>query len=419
MPAAPPPTPVQPSPFTSGLTRGAEQASSMDIDHVSYDLDSSSTTPTADVLQPQNKGTWQALTIQALTNVNTGWKAAETQAEHRQLLHDRTKEARRLYEEVRKSKAQTRKTKASEQKPAKRAAAHNSHVRVRTRKNKKMGMTSAGRIEKLNARKTAAVAKAKETARTKALERALGGLDLNAAAKDEQQWSSKQSLMCLPYALTLIPRAERAEKAFKHLQIYYHDPVKASILISGNEAYNLRILVKGEEDLQSLAREQGSVEAALVYQDEKVAEAEELAILRREFAKAEQAEHASGQDQSIAKAPREPLSMREDKSYTSVFSPKWVQEQYTSKGHKMDEQTALDLTAYHQDPSTKDRLSRQRKSALEEALMVGRTDIDLMRLENRQARLVQAYNASGEEGNIAKGNQTKRILNMEERHQQR
>ncbi|KAI4256593.1 MAG: hypothetical protein LQ352_002033 [Teloschistes flavicans] len=397
MPLAPPSssTPVYPS--ISGPIKEVEQEPSMDIDPVSNVPGPSPPTCAAN----ESTSMWQALANQAFYNVGTGWKAGKTQAEHRQLLKDRANEARRRREDSQTPKAPSSRRKRLKSKLPHRAAALDAAVKIRGRRLGASAAKQAGRIEKFNARRVDAIAKAKETARAKALNRAINALDLNAMVKDQQLEPSKQLLMCLPYALTLLRRAIDAERAFKNLQLYYRNPAKASRFLPEYDRYEMSILEREEDYLRSIAREQGSIEAALVYQDEKIAEAEELAILREEFEAADRAELnlTSGQhrgESGVQTEPssgrqHEPSSGRQHEPYPFIFSPEWLQKNYTPRQRNKDAATALDLEAYRRDPSTKEKLDKKRQNRLNQALDCGRADLNAMGLEKQQASLRRKY----------------------------
>ncbi|KAL8636730.1 MAG: hypothetical protein Q9228_005911 [Teloschistes exilis] len=332
----------------------AKQESSREMDPVSNnDPVPSLPTVATDASQPPNTSIWQALSHQTLSNANTGWKSGKAKAEHRQILKDRAREARlgRQDEQARRApKAQKPREKRIR---SRRAPALDAIVKIQGRRPGASTAHRAGRVEKFNARRAGAVAKAKETARAKGLERAINAinaLDLNTLVKDQRSEPSKQLLMHQSYAMIFFPRATYALRAFQNLQLYYRNPGETR-----NDDF-------GEEDrLRSIVRERGTAEAALEYQDGKIAESEELVILRQEFAAADRAE---------------------------MHDTQWFQEGYTARQRRKDTATAQDLEAYRRDPSTAEQLDKKRQGRLDEALECGRTDLNAMGLEQkRRAKL--------------------------------
>ncbi|KAI4101342.1 MAG: hypothetical protein L6R37_004984 [Teloschistes peruensis] len=328
-----------------------------------------------DASQPPNTSIWQLLSHQALSNANTGWKAGKTKAEHRQILKDRAREARLRRQNKQALRAPKTQKPREKRTRSKRAPALDAIVKIQGRRPGALAADQAGRVEKFNARRAGAVAKAKETARAKGLERAINAintLDLNTLVKDQQSEPPKQLLMHQSYAMIFFPRATYALRAFQNLQLYYRNPGKVSTFLSDCDRREMMILEKEEDRLRSIVRERGTAEAALEYQDEKIAESEELVILRQEFAAADRAE---------------------------MHDTQWFQEGYTARQRRKDAVTAQDLEAYRHDPSTAERLDKKRQGRLDEALECGRTDLNAMGLEQkRRAKLRKQYEKRWENG---------------------
>ncbi|KAI4201141.1 MAG: hypothetical protein LQ350_003456 [Teloschistes chrysophthalmus] len=380
-----PPTPAPVYASFSGPSDKAEQDMSMEMDPVpNNDPVLPLSTVAADASQTGDTSIWQALSHQALSNANRGWKAGKTQAEQRQILKDRNREERLRREDKQASKAPkapkapraprapkapkapkaASAPKGTKPKAKKllsmRAAAVDAVVKIRGRR----AGVSSGRIEKFNARKAGAEAKAKDTARAKGLERAINALDLNTLVKDQQSEPSTQLLMHESYAMTFFPRAADAEKAFKNLQLYYRNPGELSASLSGNAKRQMNILEEEEDRLRSIVRDKGTVEAAIEHQDEKIAEAEELAILRGESEAADRAE---------------------------LHDTQFFQEYYTASMRGKDAATVQDLEAYRRDPSTREQLSKKRQNRLNQALECGRADLNAMGLEKVLTNVKEQY----------------------------
>ncbi|KAL8755695.1 MAG: hypothetical protein Q9184_004723 [Pyrenodesmia sp. 2 TL-2023] len=221
---------------------------------------------------------WRDLTRQAFVNRAAPFRAGATQAEQRKLLQERRflKRDNRLYEIAHDEKA----------KPAKRKEAIDklrSLGKLSKAEAEKLGkprpkLPSSNRVSKkqLLTRKAKATIKASEVARTKALERAVGKLDLSGG--QPSQSSSQQPLLSLAHVKHIISEPS-AETSFSLFLRYHKDPPCAN-QISQKDQRRLAVLQTAEQILQTKAREAGSIEAALTYQDERVAYFDELKALR-------------------------------------------------------------------------------------------------------------------------------------------
>ncbi|KAL8918443.1 MAG: hypothetical protein Q9208_007349 [Pyrenodesmia sp. 3 TL-2023] len=148
----------------------------------------------------------------------------------------------------------------------------------------------ADRKEACRVMKSSATSKAKQVARTKALERALGNLELEVASTKpkEENSSAPPLLLSLAHAKHILGNTVNAETSFGHLQLYQHEASSIGRLPQKDHR-RLKTLRREEESLQAKAREAGSIEAALSYQDQRVAYLDEIFRLRQDsFASDEQ-----------------------------------------------------------------------------------------------------------------------------------
>ncbi|KAL8937015.1 MAG: hypothetical protein Q9216_004644 [Gyalolechia sp. 2 TL-2023] len=245
------------------------------------------------------------------------------------------------------------------------------------------------RKETIRLRKRTALKKAEDVARAKALERALGDLELDATRKEptDQQTSSPQTLLSFAHVTHILTNDARARKAFADFQDCQGNPQHAGGLSDGDRR-RLLLLQKTEESLQSTARESGSVEAALLYQDQRVAYLDELKASRWKMITADESPttHAGssrGSDESTAlldSDPSRPIGFSKGTNPQALL--RQLPDHLPEKKKLVDIQTARDVEAYHQDPSVS--LNKKRHNRVRSALACGRTDLNAFQLEKQR-----------------------------------
>lgn len=223
--------------------------------------------------------TQRSLTRQPLSNWGSPSRPRAAQTESRRLLRERTqpKRIKQLYAVL------SRKTGA----PGKRQAAidalarggHISRLEAENLTNecKRLLAIRADRRDARRTMKSIATRKAEQVARTKALERAIGGLELDVTKPEsvQQRRSSPPLVLSLAHAKHIMTRSGRAEEIFSLLQSCQRDPSLFDQLESKQQR-RVTLLQKEEESLRTKARENGSIEAAQLWQDQRVAYLEEL-----------------------------------------------------------------------------------------------------------------------------------------------
>ncbi|KAL8826756.1 MAG: hypothetical protein Q9170_007280 [Blastenia crenularia] len=187
----------------------------------------------------------------------------------------------------------------SDGKPAKRHAAINACVFAGTLSNdiaaklraeneqhrmQKVSQRRQPRIKKY--RKEQAATKAEQVAKLKALERAVESLELDITGTKKEESRPPTLLLSLAHVSHIIKKPNRAEKAFADLQKY-----QANLLL-----------------IEELSPADQSIEAALLYQDQKVAYLDELQNLRTNPSSMNEGQ-SNGQSQPVAN-----VSIAEDRS---------------------------------------------------------------------------------------------------------
>ncbi|KAL8730213.1 MAG: hypothetical protein Q9166_004190 [cf. Caloplaca sp. 2 TL-2023] len=257
----------------------------------------------------------------------------------------------------------------------------------------------AARVEKLRDQRVLAASKAKQEARTKAVERALQGLQLGpkATAMQAEPPLLQPLLLSLSYAMTIITNPNHAEKAFNHLQPSLEDRSYIGRL-SSNDRRRVLLLLDKEDELQAKVKKVGSLEAALVHQDERIAFAKEKKALRDGFLLADEgySEGLDGEEQlaagfslttsnvsKVAKAAIALVAIAPVSQYQSVLDA------MTDHQKAADQQTAEDLISFQRNPNI--QLPKKRQNRLRSALSLGRTDLCAMDVERRRAK-AQEFN---------------------------
>ncbi|KAL8702944.1 MAG: hypothetical protein Q9201_003872 [Fulgogasparrea decipioides] len=355
-------------PYIEKLT---EQSSTIDSDQ---QMDCARPTETVTNVNRPHIDTWQNLTNQALSNKGASWSAAPTQVEQHKLLRDRTQEKRL----ARDQHIAWRDNIMTVTRPPTRRAAVAARQQIKDERQASAAKRTTDRIQKFKKEKTAVARRAKEAAIAQGLERALRGLDLNARSGDTKP--PRDSLLLTDrYACSLLCKdhPQKVKIAFYVLRKRHENSWYPQIILDEEVEHCISKLQEAEDHLQSLAQEQGgSIEAALLYQDERVAEAIGLAALRGKYADLEDVD-------------LDAVSDLED-------------------GGNKDNQTAKDLETYRLNPSIESRLSRKRQNRLRLALEFGRTDFNLMRLEKRRARLEEMRKQGKKTKYELKGKEQKR-----------
>ncbi|KAL8993222.1 MAG: hypothetical protein Q9169_006505 [Polycauliona sp. 2 TL-2023] len=137
------------------------------------------------------------------------------------------------------------------------------------------------RVQKIRGQKARLISKAKEDAKMKALGRAIERFALDATVQAPQS-PSQPLLLSLPYAMTFITNEYHAKEAYEHLPASLVDPSYVMTLSNKNQR-RVRLLLRKEEELRSMAERSESQEIALVHQDERVAIAKHRQALRDEI----------------------------------------------------------------------------------------------------------------------------------------
>lgn len=239
--------------------------------------------------------------------------------------------------------------------------------------------------------------KAKEDAKLKALERAIEGFALDATTQAEQS-SSRSLILALPYAVTFITNPAHAKAVFDHLPVALADPLYVHTL-SNKHQKGVRLLLRHESKLRKMVEATGSLESALVYQDERVALVKHRQALRNEFLLADEGVQELLEDENPSSDGN--VNALDDYNTApfgatpSTTSYQSVLDVMTEHQKAADQQTAIDLIAWKDDHNF--RLTRKRKNRLESAKRVGRTDLCAMETENRLQKVGILDATDGEE----------------------
>ena len=435
----------------------------MDVD---TSIESSGLTTASDgvgSMDPPRTDSWKALTQRAFQNSNAGWAAAATQEEHRRALRCGGSKSLLLRRDLQDDAmtgvsastsgpdfctSQTDSSMASHSRvnaarPAKLAKKYGAQPndasdiplsmiltrdpsvakdsvgrRTRSSRSRKQALRAAKtRIEKIRNEKSNRIVGAKQVARTDALGKAVGGLDLQ-KAPDASRISSSSLLLTFPCALTLIEDPIDAQKAFDQLKDYgLHalDHVSFTDGSSDQDCWNVQRLIEEEKTLQFQLANRGP-DAAWAYQQQRIANAGKLAALHLTYEAAAaaaglnddsdkdggvslptQVTHSSNQQgtayqpSNILRQPSNPASklLPYTRVTDAILSPTWAQEQITPRQRTSDHQTIKDLDGYKRDPSI--QLPKKRHNRLRIALDYGRGDINAVLWERKQADMAALY----------------------------
>ncbi|KAL9024007.1 MAG: hypothetical protein Q9180_008025, partial [Flavoplaca navasiana] len=222
----------------------------------------------------------------------------------------------------------------------------------------------ATRVQNLRKARSMINNKAKEDAKLKALERAIEGFALDATMRAEQS-PSRSLILSLPYAVTFITNPAHAKAVFDHIPVALANPLYVHTL-SNKHQKGVRLLLRQENKLREMVEATGSLESALVYQDERVA----LELLRNE--------NPSSDGNANALIDHSTTPFGATPSTTTYQS---ILDAMTEHQKAADQQTAIDLIAWKDNNNL--LLTRKRKNRLESAKRVGRTDLCAMETENR------------------------------------
>lgn len=354
--------------------------------------------PVADKVGPPNavtankpsSSTWHNLTAQALSTQNRSPQASRTQDEQREFLRQSRK--------GRQFNRQHRAAVISKTRPRRRQAAteacdrNGTGPRDTSEKLKKeiqeFQKGKSKRREIIHRKKRAALNKAEEVARTKALERALSGLNLDGseAQSDQEHSHPLPLLLSFDHVLRLLGDLNHAKKAFTDFQQHHRDPSYADGLCLGDQR-RLLSLLKSEYALLSMTQETGSTEAALLYQDQRIAYMDELRTSIGKLPLMDKGMNDYLNDEHAKSLCSSALASKAGQS-SEVFTDPVLQQSepsisLTDKEKKVDVQTANDVAAYQENPSTV--LSKKRQKRVHHAILHGRADLNAMQLEKQRA----------------------------------
>ncbi|KAL8719853.1 MAG: hypothetical protein Q9225_003206 [Loekoesia sp. 1 TL-2023] len=339
-------------------------SSAMDVDLVNGTLEPSKSA----TISTRSSNTWRTLTAQALSTRNRSLRAGRTQAKQRKLFRERAKARKldRLHQAGKSGKSE----------PA------------RPKRKQKLQLAKLARREQIRVRKQNATSKAQQVARAKALERAISNLRLDSTdAKSTDQPPSRHLLLSFTHAAQIIERPDRAQKAYADLRKFQATPSYAEELRPDDQR-RLLLLQKNEDLLQIKAREGESIEAALLYQDERVAYFSELRASRgKSFPTDDEPGNDLNDEHPLSSQPPLARSEAVDRSEPAAhLAPQHSRppNHLTEKQKKKDVETAKDVEAYHQNPNIV--LPRKRWKRLRSALSHGRTDLNAVSLEKKHAK---------------------------------
>ncbi|KAL8997347.1 MAG: hypothetical protein Q9188_006348 [Gyalolechia gomerana] len=362
------------------------ESSPMDIDPVADDVGP----PNAVTVNKTSSSTWHNLTAQALSTQNRSPQASRTQDEQRESIRQSRK--------GRQFNRQHRAAVISKTRPRRRQAATEACDRNGTgprdtseKLKKEMQEFQKGKLkrrEMIHRKKRAALNKAEEVARTKALERALGGLNLDAseAQSDQEHSHPLPLLLSFDHVLRLLGDLNHAKKVFTDFQQHHRDPSYAEGLCLGDQR-RLLSLLKSEYTLLSMTQETGSTEAALLYQDQRIAYMDELRSSVGNLPSMNEGLNDYLNNEHATNLCSSTLASKAGQSSEGFTDPVLPQSgpsiSLTAKKKKMDVQTANDVAAYQENPSTV--LSKKRQKRVQNALLHGRADLNAMQLEKQRA----------------------------------
>ncbi|KAL8872516.1 MAG: hypothetical protein Q9174_001873 [Haloplaca sp. 1 TL-2023] len=442
------------------LRRPPDGPAEMDVDTSAEPSGLTTVHEGVSIMDPPTTDSWKTLTSQALGNLNAKWGAAATQEEQRRALRRGGSKSLLLRRDLQPDAMNARpactsnsylhisqqnavtasysRLTAAAAKAAKKPAAQPNYAsdfdmsailtsdpsmvrdslgRTRSSKLHKTALWAAkNRVRKIKKEKSERVAGAKQAARTDALDKAISGLDFQRAPVKAQN-STSSLVLTFPCALTLIEDPTEAQKAYDQLKMYginALDDASFTDASSNQEYWNLQRLIQEEKTLQFQVATRGP-EATRAYQQQRLANAADLAALHQTYEAAAAAagmldtdssdEEGGGgvslppyQPSNILLRPRNPDSklLPRARLTSAVLSPTWAQQQIDPNQRKNDEQTTQDFNAYRNDPDV--QLPKKRYKRVQIAMQHGRGDINAMMWEKKQADMVALYHRQEEEG---------------------
>ncbi|KAL8779472.1 MAG: hypothetical protein Q9213_006926 [Squamulea squamosa] len=242
-------------------------------------------------------------------------------------------------------------------------------------------------IEKARGHRLRTIDKAKDKVRTEVLERALASLQLHVevTTTPAKQLPAGHIIMTLPYATAVIQQgSELAEKALDNFRRSLEDPVFIDTL-SSDDRRRMMFLQKHEEGLRAKMKDVGSIQAALVYQEEKIALFNEAQVSREESLHPEEGVSDGMDEEPLlpeASFSRVPKLFKPSMTVVTPIVPQEVSDAMTTRQKFIDQQTAEDFEAYKQ--NSKLDLPRRRRNRLQTALSCGRTDLCAMDVERQR-----------------------------------
>ncbi|KAL8846897.1 MAG: hypothetical protein Q9221_008038 [Calogaya cf. arnoldii] len=247
------------------------------------------------------------------------------------------------------------------------------------------------RVQKLRDQTMSMKNKAKEEAKLKALERAIEGITLDAKITTLAVQSSTQPLiLSLENAMTFIIHPGRAREAYNHLPASLADPAHIKTL-SNKLQKKVRLLIGQEDKLRVRMKDSGSIEAALLHQDERIAFTKQRNALHDQLLLADkgardlQDEKHNTPTTSYEHPPTFNNSARATASTSNSHS---VLDTMTDRQKAADHQTSEDLIAPRKNPNL--RRSRKRRTRLENAKKAGRPDLCAMEVDHRLPKAEEA-----------------------------
>ncbi|KAI4108359.1 MAG: hypothetical protein LQ339_002261 [Xanthoria mediterranea] len=238
----------------------------------------------------------------------------------------------------------------------------------------------SARVQKLRDQRALITSKAKEDAEIKALERAMEGLTLDAKimTTPAEPLSPHSLILSLAYAITFITNHDHAKRVYDHLPASLADPSYIDSL-SNKHQRGVRLLLREQDKLRSVMKKSGSIEAALMHQDERIAAVKDRGALRDEFLLADEGVHDLADEEEHAVPDGPPHATDSTSRYQSVLDT------MTNRQKAADQQTAEDPIAVEHDPKL--RLpNRKRRNRVESAKRAGRTDLCAMEQEFRRQK---------------------------------
>ena len=196
-------------------------------------------------------------------------------------------------------------------------------------------------------------------------------LDAKTTTTPAEPLSPHPLILSLAYAMTFITNHDHAKRVYDHLTASLADPSYIDSL-SHKHQRGVRLLLREEDKLRNLLKKSGSIETALVHQDERIASVKHRGTLRDEFLLADEGVHDLADDEHAGRVHVTNSTSR----YQSVLDT------MTDRQKVADQQTAEDLIAVEHDPKLC-LPTRKRRNRVESAKRAGRTDLCAMEMEFR------------------------------------